>query len=55
MEVDYVIITGGITNPKAVEFLDAASEEDSSAPDLPVVYSDDDRSPPAPAGGNKAR
>ena len=45
------VIVGGITDPAAVEFVETTADADTAAPELPVVYDDEDSDPPAPAGG----
>ena len=47
--VEELIIVGGITDPRAVEYVEA--DPGPASPDLPVVYEDDASSPPVSAGG----
>jgi len=47
--LEMVIVVGGISDPSQVEYVEEPG--DASTPELPVVYDEDDGSPPAPAGG----
>lgn len=47
--VEEMIIVGGITDPRAVDYVEA--DPTPASPELPVVYEDGASSPPVSAGG----
>ena len=51
MEVDYVVIVGGLVDLDGVALVEASSAEDLATPELPVVYEDGGSGRPDNTGG----